>query len=334
MALKEIEPGISISFLGSGRPLEQSIFSKAGNFSIHAVPMNGIKDLGMSGLIRFLLKLPRAICQTWTLLTQVKPDCIVGVGGYVTVLPIILGRLRGIPGWIHEAELKPGLANYLLSFFAEKISVAYQNTKMPTTSNVIVTGHPVRPGLETVAASASRITPPKNIIVLGGSQGASALDEVMPTLGDFFNRHGMSVRHQCRKGSKAQLEKEYTAAGVQAEVFEFIDDMHEAYCWADIIISRSGAGSIMELGIVNKPSVLVPFRFSQGGHQVANARLLSDLGKAILCEEGDEFAVRLREALTQVADLGTYNRMLRAPNPTRNTDAAKQIAQGVLSLKK
>lgn len=333
-ALNAIESDIAIDFLGSGRPLEASIFAKAGSYPVHTVKIAGVKDLGIVGAVKFLINLPRALFQTWQLLSSLRPDCIVGVGGYVTVLPIILGKLRGVPAWIHEAELKPGLANYVLSFFADKISVAFTETRMPVTKGVVCTGHPVRSGLEVVAATTPRNSPPKNVLIIGGSQGASALDEALPALSELFRSHNVLIRHQCRKNNGDVVRKRYEEQGMHAEVTEFIDDMHEAYRWADIIVSRSGAGSVMEIGIVNKPSILVPFPFSQENHQVENAKLLSDRGKALICEEGPEFRARLQSVFEQVLDLSIYNRMLQAPNPNRNTDAAHRIAEGIWGLTK
>ncbi len=330
-ALKAISPDIEIVFIGSGRPLEEKILGSEGS-KVLTLPVQGIKNKGMRGLLSFVFSLPKAFLEIRKIFKTHSPRIVIGVGGYVTFFPVVYATLRGIPSWIHEAELKPGLANYVLSFFATKISVAFKDAEMPNARKVVFTGHPVRMGLEIARSEMPLSESPRNVLVLGGSQGAQALDRALPELGRFILENQIQVVHQCRKDNVESVKSAYFGAGVQAEVVPFIDDMAGAYKWADILVSRSGAGSVMEIGIVNKPTIFVPFPYSQGDHQVANARILVDAGKALMCQEGEGFVTRLKESFQALLSIDTYNQMKLRSFEGRSLDAANKIAQGCLDL--
>lgn len=330
-ALQTLSPEASITFIGSGRPLEEKILGGAG-FPVLTLPVKGLKNRGIKGVLQFLVSLPSAYLETRRIFKRERPDVVIGVGGYVTFFPVVCARLKGIPSWIHEAELKPGLANHVLSYFSTRISVAFESAEIPNRQKVIFTGHPVRKGLE-VARNFNPITaPPKHILILGGSQGAQGLDKAMPELGELIKINGLEIVHQCRRDNVESVRGAYAQAGIRAEVVPFIDDMASAYQWADIIISRSGAGSVMEIGIVNKPVIFVPFPFAQGNHQAANALTMVSKGKALICEEGEGFVSRLKDTFQTLLSVERYNHMKLAEGEGRTVDAAYKIAQGCLDL--
>ena len=331
LSLQSVLPPVRVEFLGSGRPLEKQLLAAAG-FARHEVPIVGLQNRGLSGLLEFMRLLPGAAWAVWRLLSAYRPHVVLGVGGYVSVLPVITARLRGIPAWIHEAELKPGLANYCLSFFAAKISSAFKEAKMPFAYKVVYTGHPVREELKEIRAKARRPERAQHVLVLGGSQGARTLDTALPALAPFLKEQGLEIWHQSRPENVAQVLKAYQASGILARVSAFIDDIVEAYDWADIIISRSGAGTVMEIGVVDKPAIFVPYPFAQGGHQKANALTLVNQGKALLVEEGEAFEARLKEALTKLIEPEFYKEMQLRFFPGRCTTAAATIAQGCYEL--
>ena len=330
-ALRKIESSINLVGIGSGRPLEKKIFSDW-NLSYEVIETVGIKNRGLSGLFQFLFSIPKAIFQTTKLFYKYKPDVVVGMGGYATVFPVLYAWVAGIPTWIHEAELKPGLANFFLCFFAQTVSVAFEQAKLPTKSNRVFTGHPVRQGLADVAKNQINDNPVKNLLILGGSQGAAGLDQALPKLSELFLRNKINIRHQCRKNHSESVSKAYKDNGVVADVVEFIDDMPAAYQWADLTVARSGAGSIMEIGVVNIPAILVPFPFAQGDHQTHNANILVEQGKALLVsEKSPNFVSELSAAVTQLLDKSNYNQMLSKPLLNRTINAAEVIAKGVLA---
>jgi UDP-N-acetylglucosamine--N-acetylmuramyl-(pentapeptide) pyrophosphoryl-undecaprenol N-acetylglucosamine transferase len=323
------DEAVRVEFIGSGRPLEQQVIESAG-FIRHEIPIVGLKSRGFSGLFEFLVLLPGAFFKIWRLISEFKPDLILGVGGYVSVLPVSAAYLRAIPTWIHEAELKPGLANFWLSLIADKVSVAFDRAELPFWSKRIYTGHPLRDGLKEVRDGGRELGSPPCVLIVGGSQGAKALDQALIELRGYLRENGILICHQCRADDQADLEKAYREGEVKARVMPFIEEMPAAYDWCDIVISRAGAGAVMELGVVNKPAILVPYPFAQGGHQSANAKTLSDYGKALLVEEGPEFAKRLKDALEQLLDSRFHAAMRARPFDACSTEAAREIVRGCL----
>ena len=331
-AIKDLHPKAVIETLGAGKPLEEKIFVQNG-YTRHVIAAAGIKHRGLLGLIRFVARLPIGILQCVSLFRRFRPDVVVGVGGYVTVLPVIVARCMGIPTWIHEAELHPGLANSVLGRFADRASISFAETTMKGRVKTVFTGHPVRPELRRVERSALAHDAPKRLLVLGGSQGARGLDSVIPEIAELLRSHSIEVVHQSRPENVELVVNSYRAGGVKASVVTFIDDMAGAYEWSDIIISRAGASSVAEVGAVNRPAIFVPYPFQQGTHQTDNANALASAGKAIVVEEtAPEFARRLREALAGLLEKERYCSMKNAPYEPRGLEAASQIAHGIASL--
>jgi len=330
-AFRARDANSQIEFVGSGRPLEEVIIGRNG-FKCHKISAVGLKNRGLKGLLEFIIHLPAGIASTWKLISSFKPDIIVGVGGYVTLLPVVFGFVRRTPVWIHEAELKPGLANAFLSLFATKTSIAFEHAAMPFWANTIYTGHPVRPEIASIGAEPSNVTSPKNILVMGGSQGASAVDLAMLDICPLLAHNSLKIWHQCRKENEEKVISGYKAAALEARVESFIEKPEEAYRWADLIVCRSGAGTVMEIGLINRPTIFVPYPFAQGNHQLANAQTLADVGKALIVEEGPDFTSKLKSALESLLDQQQYLKMKNAPYASRRADAADQIAQECTKL--
>ncbi len=333
-AVRALDPLSVVEFIGSGRPLEEKLIIGNG-FSRHVVRLSGVKNRGLKGIVGFAYRVPRALLQVVGILRKLKPDVVVGVGGYASVLPVVMARVLGIPTWIHEAELHPGLANRVLGYFADRVSVGSPETKVRGRAQVVVTGHPVRPELAHVDATTVRGDAPKRLLVLGGSQGARGIDQAVPTIAPIAALRGLQVVHQCRPEHLDLVTNSYRAEGVSAHVVPFIDDMAGAYDWADVIVSRSGASSVAEISCVNRPTVFVPYPFQQGTHQSDNAMVLVQQGKAVLIEESQpNFPTRLRETLEGVLDRERFIAMKQAPFEARGLHAAQQIAAGISSLRR
>ncbi len=331
-ALKKADPSCVVEFIGAGRPLEEKLIVDKG-YTRHSIASAGVKRRKLLGVFQFLVRLPKGISQISSLYRSFGPDVVVGVGGYVSVLPIIVARLKGVPTWIHEAERQPGLANRVLGYFADRMSTAFADTKVGGRVQTVHTGHPVREELARVDSVAIRPDAPKRLLVLGGSQGARGLDESVPHLASLLAERNIEVVHQCRPDAMELVVNSYRAAGVAAHVVSFIDDMTGAYDWSDVIISRAGASSVAEISCVNRPAIFVPYPFQQGTHQTDNARVLVDHQKGILVEEtAPDFAGRLKGALERLLDPNVFRGMKEAPAPNRSTNAASAIADGILGL--
>jgi len=329
-ALKETTPNISIRFVGTGRPLEKNLIAGA-KYALFEIKSTGVMGRGLSGALLFLVLLPKVLIQTFILLRKLKPDAVVGFGGYGSFFPVTIAALLGIPTWIHEAEASPGLANKILSFFASKVSGAFATTNFPK-SKFIFTGHPIRPSLLQVERSKDLNITPHNILILGGSQGARAIDNVFIEMAARLPKEHLSIVHQTRSENMEVVKAAYEKHGVNADVTSFIDDIACKFSWEDIVVARSGAGSVAEVAAVNRPAIFIPLPTSQGGHQLTNAKVLSDLGKAIIVEEGADFEDRLLHALKTLLDKTEYFQMINRPGPQLREQAALEIAQGVLNL--
>jgi UDP-N-acetylglucosamine--N-acetylmuramyl-(pentapeptide) pyrophosphoryl-undecaprenol N-acetylglucosamine transferase len=331
-ALQELQPGVVIETIGAGKQLEEKIFVQSG-LKRHVIAASGVKHRGIVGWAGFVAGFPVGFLQCVRLFRRFRPDVVVGVGGYVTVLPVIVARLMRIPTWIHEAELHPGLANAVLGRFAERASLAFAETKIKGRVKTVFTGHPVRPELQRVERSALRDDAPKRLLIMGGSQGARGLDSVIPEIAELLHSRSIEVVHQSRPENMELVINSYRAAHVKASVVAFIDDMAGAYEWSDIIISRAGASSVAEVGAVNRPAIFVPYPFQQGTHQTDNAKALAAAGKALVVEETiPEFGRRLCEALAGLLERDAYRAMKSAPYQPKGLEAAHQIAQGIMEL--
>lgn len=245
----------NIQFCGSGRPLEEKIIGSKG-YKVNVIPVVGVSRRGIKGKLEFLLKLPKAIIKTLEIFKSFQPDAVIGVGGYISVLPVLIAKFKKIPTLIHEAEKIPGLANKFLAYFADKASLAYAETTFPRKIKTFYTGQPLNPKLYQVESLKEKDK--NNILVLGGSQGAEALDKAMLGIRDFLKANNWNVLHQARKGNVDQLQAAYEKESVNAQVVSFIDDMKTAYQQAALIITRSGANTVRELEVVGRPAILIP----------------------------------------------------------------------------
>ena len=326
-----LEEGAAVSFVGSGKPLEEEIIGPL-RVPRYEIPMDGVNNRGIFGGVKFFLSLPVGILKTRAVLRDSRADAIVGVGGYASVLPVLLGSWQGLPSWIHEAELSPGNANRLLARFADVISLAFEEAGGFPQSKTRFTGHPLRKDVAALAKRDLRSKVPRNVLVLGGSQGSRALDEGIFSLAAFFKERGIHLWHQCRPEAQSKLEDRYREAQVEATVMPFIQELGEAYSWSDIVVCRAGAGTVMEIGVVNRPAIFVPYPHAQGNHQQKNAETLTRSEKAVIVSEGERFSERLEGAITQLLDPGNYLECVQRVGPVRPLQAASEIASGILRL--
>lgn len=331
-ALKEADPSLKVAFVGAGTPLEEKLIDSRG-YPRYVVLSRKLRRMGVRGAISWLLHLPAGLVQAWSLLGRLQPEVVIGVGGYASVLPVMVGALRGVRTWIHEAERRPGWANWLLSVVATKCSLSFPDARMPVWARTVVTGQPLRPELVSVSFAPIPAGKRRTIFITGGSQGARALDEVGIALAPFFAERGLSIRHQCRPEAVEAVKAAYERAGVEATVVSFVDSMTEVYQWASIVISRSGLGMMRELRFTGRPSILVPLPGAEEQHY--NAQLLVDRGQGVVCPEGPAFATRMQAHLEQMLSPKDYEGFCKhAGEGSDDASAAARIAEGVLALVK
>lgn len=329
-AIKEADPSVNIAFVGSGTPLEERLIDSRG-YARYVVTSRKLRRMGVRGVASWLVHLPAGMVQAWSLLRRLQPDVVIGVGGYASVLPVMVGALRGVRTWIHEAERRPGWANWCLSAVSTKCSLSFADAQMPRWARTVVTGQPLRPDLISASFFPMPEEKRRTVFITGGSQGARALDEVGVALAPFFAERGLSVLHQCRPESVVAVQTAYAQAGADARVVSFVDSMTEVYQWAAVIISRSGLGMMRELRFTGRPTILVPLPGAEEQHY--NAQLLVDRGQAVVCPEGPVFASRMQAHLGQMLSPPVYEAFCKlAGEGSDDAAAAARIAEGVLNM--
>ncbi|MEZ5650996.1 MAG: undecaprenyldiphospho-muramoylpentapeptide beta-N-acetylglucosaminyltransferase [Burkholderiaceae bacterium] len=304
----------------------------------HGIPMQWVRIGGLrgKGLLTVLLmpmRLLSAFWQSLRALQRTRPAVVLGLGGYVAFPGGMMAALLNRPLVIHEQNAVAGLTNRVLAKVADRVLEAFPGA-LPGAQ---FTGNPLRGAMLADDDPEARITGrtgPLRIAVIGGSRGARALNEVMPlALARIAPQERPEVRHQCGRGNAESVREAYRAAGVQARVEEFIDDVAAVYRDADLVVCRSGAMTVAELAAAGVASLLVPFPHAVDDHQTRNAAYLVDGGAAWLMPQTDLTAAALAERLASMsrADLATKARAARAlarPQATRLVaDVCEQIAR-------
>ncbi len=294
---QKLLPDSKIEFCGSGRPLEEKLIGRRG-YPINIIPIVGVSRRGLLGKLEFIFKLPWAFIKTLYLIFRFQPDLVLGVGGYISVLPIILGKVAFAKTVIHEAELHPGMANRYLSYFADLATLANPETQFPGTVTKAYTGQPLNPKLFNLSYPFPKDL--KRILILGGSQGANKLDLGIAGLADFFAAQGIAIKHQSRPENIDHLKSVYQQKNIEAEVFSFSDDIPTLYQWADLIITRSGLNTVRELELIGKPAIFVPL--PKAPEQRENAEVYQRQFLAEVVSESEQLSSDLEVKIRGIAE--------------------------------
>jgi UDP-N-acetylglucosamine--N-acetylmuramyl-(pentapeptide) pyrophosphoryl-undecaprenol N-acetylglucosamine transferase len=279
------------------------------------------------GLLRKLLlpfNLLRGFKQAWTHFARIRPDVVLGLGGFISFPGGMMAALRGIPLVLHEQNSIAGLANKVLAAVADRVLTGFP----ATLKKGQWVGNPVRHAIAVLPAPTFRYGEHEtasgdklHLLVIGGSLGAQALNETVPqALALLAEAERPAVVHQSGEKHLEALRASYAAAGVEAHTTAFIEDMAGAYAWADLVICRAGALTIAELAAAGVASILVPFPHAVDDHQTSNARFLSLAGAAMLLPQEELTAERLAliRNLTraQLLEMAEKARALAMPDAT------------------
>ena len=301
-------PGSRVLFISTGNAMERSVLARAG-FSLETIKAEGFKGRGIFNQALALLKVPWGIAASVRIIRSYRPDVVLGVGSYSSG-PVVMGAwLLGIKIALHEQNVLPGITNRLLSHFADRIFVSFENTCARFNSaKVCVSGNPVRKEIRALAAApkAIKTLPEKKdrfrVLILGGSQGAHpinlAVREALALLKDKGRYHFI---HQTGIADEAALQQAYRSAGVDAVVAPFFDDMAQQYGLADLIVCRAGATTVAEISVAAKGAIFIPFPYAADNHQELNARALSETGAAELMLQQDLDGRRLAQRIEYYA---------------------------------
>lgn len=296
------EQNIPVVWMGTPKGLEARVIPEAGIDMVY-LSVNGLRGKGALTLLAAPFQLTKALYQSLRIMNKVKPSAVLGMGGFVAGPGGLVASLMGRPLAIHEQNAIPGLTNKLLKKFSKKVLEGFPGTFLDTPQAIGI-GNPVRQdiaGLEHPVVRLGDRWGRVNVLIFGGSLGALALNEVVPmALGGIPLDKRPNVRHQAGKNKDQDTSRRYEKMGVDAVITPFIEDMAEAYEWADLVICRSGALTVAELAAAGLASILVPYPHAVDDHQTANAKFLSDSGAAILMPQDDMTELTLSELLVEL----------------------------------
>lgn len=328
-----------VTFIGIEKGLEARVIPKEG-YRIRYIKAEAF--LGRSPLKKALslVRIALAVFSARSMLRAAEPDVVVGTGSYISIAPVLAARLLSIPIVILEQNLVPGLANRMLSRVADAVAVTYHESMgfFPR-DKTYLTGNPIRPvitegsreaALELFKLDAER----KTVLVLGGSAGASAINNaVTSALNSMLGmRDEVQFLHQTGERDYESVRRAYRKLEFKAMVAPFVYQMAEAYASADLVVSRAGATTLAELTALGKPAIIIPYPYA-AGHQEFNARKLAETGAARMFTEkaltGEILAENIRELCSSEEARAEMARQARALG---RPDAAKKVVDIAESL--
>ena len=320
--------GWRVVWMGARGGMEERLVPKHG----HEMALIRARAARGKGLLQKLLLPANLLFSFWESarhLRRLRPDVVLGLGGYVAFPGGMMASLFDRPLALHEQNAIAGLANRVLAGISDKVMVAFPGAL----KGAEWTGNPVRESIAAIAAPEERFRGregPLRLLVVGGSLGAQALNETLPKALAALAAE-VRVVHQAGEKHLEALRANYAAAGVQGELVAFIDDMARRYAEADLVICRAGAVTVAELSAGGMASVLVPFPHAVDDHQTANARFLADKGAAILLPQAELTPEKLA-SLIRSLDRPRLLEMARKARALGKPDAAKVVARRCMEL--
>jgi len=315
--------GWQVAWMGARGGMEERLVPR------HGYPTAWIRAYAArgKGLLQKLLLPANLLISFWQSarhIRRLKPDVVLGLGGYVAFPGGMMASLLDRPLALHEQNAIAGLANRVLARIGDKVMVAFPDAL----AGAEWTGNPVRAEIAAIAPPEARFARregPLRLLVVGGSLGAQVLNELLPKAIALL-KDKPRVLHQSGEKHLDALRKQYREAGVEGELVAFIDDMARRYAEADLVICRAGAATIAELAAGGVASVLVPFPYAVDDHQTANARFLADKGAAILLPQNELSPERIANLIRSL-DRGKLLEMSRKARALGKPDAARVVAQ-------
>jgi UDP-N-acetylglucosamine--N-acetylmuramyl-(pentapeptide) pyrophosphoryl-undecaprenol N-acetylglucosamine transferase len=324
--------GWKVVWMGARSGMEARLVPARG-YPVEWIRAAALRGKGFVAQLLLPLHLLVGFWQSARAIFRVKPDVVLGMGGYVAFPGGMMASLFARPLAVHEQNAIAGLTNKVLAGVAEKVMEAFPGAL----KSAEWTGNPVRAEIAAMARPAARYTGragPLRLFVVGGSLGAQALNEVVPkALGLIGDSQRPVVTHQAGEKHLESLRLNYSNANVEGELVAFIEDMARCYAEADLVICRAGAMTVSELSAGGMASVLVPFPHAVDDHQTANARFLSEKGAAILLPQRDLTPEKLA-ALIRSLDREALLVMAEKARTLGKPDAARIVADRCVALVK
>ncbi len=338
--IRDRDGSAEIIFVGTEHGIEASVIPTEG-YPIKYLRAEGLVGRSLVEKLRGGVKTFLSVYDSYRLLKELRPDVLIGVGGYASFGPVFAGSLMSIPSVIVEQNSVPGLANRALSRIADIVCVTYhESISFFPRSKTYITGNPIRKRIlsgsrgrayEIFSLERGKFT----VFVFGGSSGARAINNAVRSSFSYIMdiRDDIQFLHQTGRDDYEGIREAYRKWGFRATVAAFIHQMPEAYAVADLVVSRAGATTLAELTAVGKPAILIPYPYAAGRHQELNARRLSEMGAArvILDHElnGESLARNIRWLYE---NSGMRSEMERLSRSFGRPDAAQRVVDIVMNL--
>ena len=330
--------GWQVHWIGTADRMEADIVPKY-DIPIHFIEVKGVRGNGVKRLVKAPLMLVKALFQARSIFTKLKPDLVIGFGGYASGPGGLAAKTLGIPLVIHEQNAVLGLTNKYLSKLAKKTLLAFPLAKpVANSTNWPVVGNPVRADISALNQAAKtklEAGSPVHILVVGGSLGARALNLALPKMfSELAKQHKLKVTHQVGKGNFSAVNSDYVSlaegTGLEFSVNEFIDDMTAAFSSADLVICRSGALTVSELAASGNAGIFVPLPHAVDDHQTANANWLVEQQAGVLVPQNkleQQLPEVLTELLAQPEKINQMQKQAAARANLTTTDTIYQLCQ-------
>ncbi len=321
--------GVGVVWLGVPGSMESRLVP-ANGFPIEWVRVAGIRGKGAAAWVFAPLRVMKAVLEALAVLRRVRPRSVLGAGGYVSGPGGVAAWVLRLPLLIHEQNAAPGMTNRWLARLATRVLQAFPGS-FPAARHAQTIGNPVRAEIAAIPPPEQRFAGREarsRLLVFGGSQGAQRLNVILPqALARLAPECRPQVRHQAGLSGVEAASVAYRQSGVEADVSAFIDDMAQAYAWADFAVCRSGAMTVAELQAAGLGAIFVPFALATDDHQTHNAASMVESGAAQIIQERDLTPERLGRAIGALAaDRGAALGMAQAARAARVVDAAERLA--------
>jgi len=325
--------GWRVVWLGTKGGIEEILVPQKG-YDIEIMDFSGLRGKNLMVWFLLPLRLLLAFWQSAKVLFQIRPDVVLGMGGYPAFPGGIMASLLNKPLLIHEQNSVPGLANKILAKFADKVLLGFPNA-IRNEKKIIFSGNPVRKEISQLDIPDKRYAGRSGklkLLIIGGSLGAQALNTIVPKMLKLIPDHMRPlVTHQAGRKHLETLKKNYAEAGVEGELLVFIENIAVQYADCDLVICRAGALTIAELTAAGIASILVPFPYAVDDHQTSNAKFLSDKDAAVLLPQNELTPQGLAQLLMEFTREKLLGMAMKARELAR-PDATRLVAEACMEM--
>lgn len=324
-----------ILFVGTARGLETKIVPREG-FKLELIEVSALKRVGLLQRIKSLLLLPKSFFAVRSLIERIKPDVVIGVGGYASGPAVLIAALMGVPTLVAEQNALPGFTNRVLARFVKAAAVTFEEARKFFGDKAEITGNPVRAEFFNVlpkpAVGSEDVI---HIFITGGSQGARAINlaviDALPLLAG--EKEKLAITHQTGEHDYDKVRATYLENGWKVVVKPFIENMIDEFAKADLVITRAGATTVAELAAAGKPALMIPFPFAADDHQRKNAEAVERAGAGRMILQAELTPERLaQELLWLVNDPQQLARMAEASKKLGHPDAAAKVVDLAMKI--